>query len=116
MPRREDLPLFNDVAGCKNCVSAKAYNNGRLPQNCMATMWVSARFADAILRNDVLIYSMRAQMWDDVYVCLFIFLKPMACIFGGIAQSAPPPASKDNREYKISSHTLAYTRIYRYSY
>ena len=48
---------------------------------------------------------MRAQMWNDVYVCLFIFLKPMACIFGGIAQSAPPPASKDNREYKTSPHT-----------
>ena len=29
----------------------------------------------------------------------------MACIFGGIAQSAPPPTSKDNEEHKISPHT-----------
>ena len=30
----------------------------------------------------------------------------MACIFGGIAQSATPPASKDNRGgIKISPHT-----------
>ena len=34
-----------------------------------------------------------------------LFSQALACIFGGIAQSAPPPASKDNREYKISPHT-----------
>ena len=31
---------------------SKVVNKGRLPQNCILTECVSARFADAILRND----------------------------------------------------------------
>ena len=33
-------------------VSARLFNKGRLPQNCIVSMWVSAKFDDAILRND----------------------------------------------------------------
>ena len=33
-------------------VSAKVFNKGRLPRNCIHTACVSLRFLDAILRND----------------------------------------------------------------
>ena len=33
-------------------VLARLFNNGRLSRNCIASMWLSARFDDAIPRND----------------------------------------------------------------
>ena len=33
-------------------VSARLFNKGRLPQNCILAGCASVRFADAILRND----------------------------------------------------------------
>ena len=33
-------------------VLAWLLNKGRLPRNCIVSMWLSAKFDDAILRND----------------------------------------------------------------
>ena len=33
-------------------VSAWLFNKGRLPRNCIASMWLSVKFSDAIPRND----------------------------------------------------------------